>query len=184
MNKQTKKFNPSDYFNLKNFQFADIFNNVANMWDAIQNISKYTGDKLVQGKNCQVAKTALIRKGVILGENVKIGHCVEIKNCIIMNNTNIAHLNYVGDSIIGNNVNIGGGACIANLRLDERPVEILDADGLKISTELRKFGAIVGDGCKVGANSVLNPGTILEKNCYVYPLTSVVGYHSAGSVIK
>lgn len=135
------------------------------------------------GDNCFIEQGSLIRENVILGNNVHIGHGSEIKNSIILNNTTIAHLNYVGDSIVGSNVNISGGVIIANYRLDKHSVFVRFGDK-KIDTKLEKFGAIVGDSSAVGVNSVLNPGTVLGKNTIVYPLVSVIGVHKNEEIIK
>lgn len=135
------------------------------------------------GDNCFIEQGSLIRENVILGDNVHIGHGAEVKNSVILNNTAIAHLNYVGDSIIGSNVNISGGAMIANYRLDKHSVLVRFGDK-KIDTKLEKFGAIIGDGSAIGVNSVLNPGTILGKNTIVYPLVSVMGVHKNEEIIK
>lgn len=135
------------------------------------------------GDNCFIEQGSLIRENVILGNSVHIGHGAEIKNSIILNNTAISHLNYVGDSVIGGNVNISGGVIIANYRLDKHSVLIRTGDK-KIDTKLEKFGAIVGDGSAIGVNSVLNPGTVLGKNTIVYPLVSVIGVHKNEEIIK
>jgi UDP-N-acetylglucosamine diphosphorylase / glucose-1-phosphate thymidylyltransferase / UDP-N-acetylgalactosamine diphosphorylase / glucosamine-1-phosphate N-acetyltransferase / galactosamine-1-phosphate N-acetyltransferase len=139
--------------------------------------------RVIIGENCFVESASLIRGDCIIGDNVQIGHGVELKHSIVLNNSSIAHLNYVGDSIIGNNVNISGGAIVANFRLDKGEIAV-NIEGQKINTELIKFGAIIGDGSVIGVNSVLNPGTILGKNCIVYPLTSVRGTHKSNEVIK
>lgn len=138
---------------------------------------------LITGENCVIGHGSLIRENCVFGDNVHIGHAVEVKNSVILNNSRIAHLNYIGDSIIGNNVNISGGAISANYRLDKKPVYIRYNDR-KIETNLQKFGSIIGDKCNIGVNAVLNPGTILEKNCIVYPLKSVTGFHKENSIIK
>lgn len=135
------------------------------------------------GDNCFIEQGSLIRENVILGNNVHIGHAVEIKNSIILNNTAVSHLNYIGDSIIGNNVNISGGVITANYRLDKHSVLVRTNDK-RIDTKLEKFGAIIGDDSIVGVNSVLNPGTILGKNTIVYPLVSVLGVHKNEEIIK
>ena len=53
-----------------------------------------------------------------------------------------------------------------------------------IDTKLLKFGCVIGDGGKIGVNSVLNPGTVLGKNCVVYPLTQVTGVHKDNEKIR
>ncbi len=89
----------------------------------------------------------------------------------------------MGDSIVGNQVNLGGGVITANVRLDKQPVRI-SIKNQKIETGLKKLGAIIGDESSIGVNSVLNPGTILGKRNIVYPLTSVVGMHDDDQTIK
>ena len=140
-------------------------------------------DGAIIGENCMISNAVLIRGNCVIGDNVHIGHGIELKHSIVLNNAAIAHLNYVGDSIVGRNVNISGGAIIANLRLDKSEV-CVNIAGQKINTGLAKFGAIIGDGSNIGVNSVLNPGTVLGKNCVVFPLTSVRGFHDANEIIK
>lgn len=135
------------------------------------------------GPNSTIGHSAYLRDGAIVSENVHIGHAVEIKHSMILSNTAIAHLNYVGDSIIGSNVNIAGGVIIANWRFDRRNIEIKNGS-LKISTEMEKFGCIMGDNCNIGSNAVLNPGTILSSNSLVFPLVSVKGVHLNPTVFK
>ena len=84
---------------------------------------------------------------------------------------------------IERHVNIGGGAIIANFRLDGQTVKI-KYNREQIDTNLKKIGAIVGDGSKIGVNSVINPGTILSKNTKVYPLVNVFGVHLNEETIK
>ncbi len=135
------------------------------------------------GDNSVIRHGALLRAYCLLGNNVIIGHGCEIKHSIFLNNASAAHLNYVGDSIIGNNVNIAGGAITANFRLDKQKVRI--KHGTKIlDTQLEKLGAVIGDGSNIGVNAVLNPGTLLGKNTIVYPLTSVRGVHDNNAIIK
>jgi len=138
---------------------------------------------VIFGKNCMIDDGVLIREGCVIGDNVHIGHAVELKHCVIMSDTAIAHLNYIGDSIIGNKVNVGGGAIIANWRFDKKKIIVKGLDE-KVNTNLEKFGAAIGDGSNIGVNAVLNPGTILGRNSIAYPLTSVRSYHPDNSIIK
>lgn len=135
------------------------------------------------GENSYIGPAAFIRENCLIANNVQIGHGVEVKNSVILPETHIAHLNYVGDSIIGNKVNIGGGAMLANFRFDGKTIMIRFNEE-SIDTKLSKFGSIVGDGCKIGVNSVLNPGTILGKNSIVYPLVSAKGVFGEGAIVK
>lgn len=121
------------------------------------------------GPNCYVKANAYFRGGVYLDEGVTIGPGCEIKSSYIGRATAIAHLNYVGNSLIGAEVNFEAGAIAANHYNERTDKEItLLVDGLPRATGLTKFGAVVGDGSRIGANAVLSPGTIL-------PPGSVVG---------
>lgn len=137
----------------------------------------------IVGNNCFIAHAAYLRENCLLGNGVHIGHASEIKNSVFLNDSKCSHLNHISDSIIGNKVRIAGGANIANLRLDRKSVLVKSGEE-KIDTKLIKFGAVVGDNTFVGANVVLNPGTILGKEAKIHPLVSVKGVHKNGEVIK
>jgi UDP-N-acetylglucosamine diphosphorylase / glucose-1-phosphate thymidylyltransferase / UDP-N-acetylgalactosamine diphosphorylase / glucosamine-1-phosphate N-acetyltransferase / galactosamine-1-phosphate N-acetyltransferase len=135
------------------------------------------------GSNCVINHASFLRENCLLGNNVHIGHAVEVKNSILLNNSSVAHLSYVGDSIVGNEVNIAGGTIITNLRLDKKPVKIKFKNKI-INTKMQKFGSIIGDYSSIGANCVLNPGTILGKKTIVFPFSSVTGTHKNNETIK
>ena len=123
---------------------------------------------LIIEENCFVAANACLRNGVFLSKNVKIGMGVEIKSSIISNNSAVAHFNFIGDSIIGENVNFEAGSITANHFNERENKEIfVKIDDNIINTKVVKFGSLVGDFSKIGANSVLSPGTILKKNSVV-----------------
>ena len=123
---------------------------------------------LIIEENCFVAANACLRNGVFLSKNVKIGMGVEIKSSIISNNSAVAHFNFIGDSIIGENVNFEAGSITANHFNERENKEIfVKIDDNIINTQVVKFGSLVGDFSKIGANSVLSPGTILKKNSVV-----------------
>lgn len=126
------------------------------------------------GPDCVVGAHAYFREGVFLDHSVKIGPGCEIKNSIIFSGTAIAHFNYVGNSIIGRNVNFEAGSIAANHyneRVDKR-ISVLYRGEL-IDTGVNKFGSLIGDNSRIGANAVLSPGTILEKNSIVKRLELV-----------
>lgn len=118
--------------------------------------------------NCHMGANTYFREGVFLDSSVKIGPGSEIKNSIICSGTAIAHLNYVGNSIIGHNVNFEAGSIAAN-HYNERTDKKIRSKYKNqiIDTGVTKFGALVGDNSKIGANAVLSPGTLLQKNAIV-----------------
>jgi UDP-N-acetylglucosamine diphosphorylase / glucose-1-phosphate thymidylyltransferase / UDP-N-acetylgalactosamine diphosphorylase / glucosamine-1-phosphate N-acetyltransferase / galactosamine-1-phosphate N-acetyltransferase len=117
---------------------------------------------------CFVAAHAYLRGGVWLGAAVVIGPSVEIKSSLIGRGTRVAHFNFVGDSILGAEVNIEAGAILANYRNEAADKEIVCVlDGVEIRTGRDKFGSLVGDRCRIGANAVLAPGTILSRGTIV-----------------
>jgi NDP-sugar pyrophosphorylase family protein len=115
------------------------------------------------GSNCFVGSNAYLREGVFLGESVSIGPGCEIKASIICQGSAIAHFNFIGDSIIGNQVNFEAGSVIANHYNERANKRIFVLSGKEtIDTGTEKFGALVGDNSRIGANAVLSPGTILR----------------------
>lgn len=141
----------------------------------------YIQGPCVIGDNCQIRHGAYIRGNLIAGHSCVIGS--EIKNSILLNHANAPHFNYVGDSILGNHVNLGAGVKCANLRLDRKEIS-LDIEGEKVKTGLRKFGAILGDNTQIGCNAVILPGTITGKNVFCHPCVSFGGIVAAKSIIK
>lgn len=126
------------------------------------------------GANTVVRHAAYLRGGVITGESCVIGHCTEVKNSIFLDRAQAAHFAYVGDSVLGNRVNLGAGTRLANLRLDGKEVVIRDGEQ-RIATGRRKFGAIVGDDAQLGCNCVCNPGALIERGARVMPCANVGG---------
>ena len=115
------------------------------------------------GKNCDIGPNSYIRGNTYFGDNVHVGNAVEIKNSIIMENTNVSHLSYVGDSVIGSNCNIAAGTNIANLRFDNATIKT-KIKNQKIDSGRRKLGAIIGDSVKTGINSSFSPGVKVVHN--------------------
>lgn len=108
-------------------------------------------------EDCDVGPNSFIRKYTCLGRGVKIGNAVEIKNSLIMEETNINHLSYVGDSVIGAKCNIAAGTNIANLRFDDNNIKLTIKND-RIDSGRRKLGVIFADEVKTGINSSFNPG--------------------------
>lgn len=143
----------------------------------------YIRGPCIIGKNCHIRHGAYIRGEVIVGDHCVVGHTTELKGVIMLDHAHAAHFAYVGDSIIGNQVNLGAGVKCANLRLDGKPI-VLHYKNERIATNRRKFGAIIGDHSQVGCNTVLNPGTIMAKRVLLFPCLSCHGIIEEGSVIR
>jgi NDP-sugar pyrophosphorylase family protein len=135
------------------------------------------------GSCCEIRPGAFLRESVIIGDNCVIGNSTEVKNAILFNHVEIPHFNYAGDSILGNYAHLGAGAILSNVRLDKQAIGV-KYRGERIVTNRMKFGAIVGDRVEIGCNSVINPGSLLEKNVKVYPLVNTGGHHEAGSCVR
>ncbi len=120
------------------------------------------------GKDCDIGPNCFIRPSTSVGDHVRIGNGVEIKNSIIMDHSHVAHLSYVGDSIIGSRCNLGAGTTIANLRLDEGAVR-MKVSGRVVNTGRKKLGTVIGDDVKTGVNSMINPGVKIGPNAAVGP---------------
>jgi len=114
------------------------------------------------GPNCY------IRSYTSIGKKVRIGNACEIKNSIIMDNAHIGHLSYVGDSILGENCNLGAGTITANYRLDGGTIKMVVKDRVMDSCRT-KLGAVLGDGVKTGINALFMPGVKVGCNSWVGP---------------
>lgn len=129
---------------------------------------------IIISKNCFIGANAYLRGPIVLADDVTVGPNSEIKQSIIYNQSAVAHLNYIGNSIIGKNVNFEAGSVCANHYNERENKEIwIKYNGKTLNTNVKKFGAIVGDYSKIGANAVLSPGTILEKRSIVKRLELV-----------
>ncbi|MEO7793427.1 MAG: UDP-N-acetylglucosamine diphosphorylase [Thermoanaerobaculia bacterium] len=162
------------------------------------------GDRIVVGKGARIAPGAVLEGPIWIGEDVDVrvgaylrGGCwigdgcvvganVEMKRGILFPGAHSAHLNYVGDSILGRDVNLGAGVILSNFRHDGSPIEIPTAnDAPRLATGRRKLGAVLGDGVAVGCNSVLNPGTIVGARTQIYTGVQLrSGVYPADSLIK
>jgi UDP-N-acetylglucosamine diphosphorylase / glucose-1-phosphate thymidylyltransferase / UDP-N-acetylgalactosamine diphosphorylase / glucosamine-1-phosphate N-acetyltransferase / galactosamine-1-phosphate N-acetyltransferase len=124
--------------------------------------------------NCFVGAHAYLRGGVYLAPRVSIGPGCELKSSIIMDNSAAAHFNFIGDSIVGRNVNFEAGSILANHYNERADKHIHVALGKDIiETHCEKFGSLIGDSCRIGANAVLSPGTILPPGSIVKRLELV-----------
>ncbi|AHG04078.1 glucose-1-phosphate thymidylyltransferase [Halobacterium sp. DL1] len=117
------------------------------------------GPVLIQS-GADVGPNAYVRGSTVIGPDVRVGNAVEVKNSILMADTAVGHLSYVGDSVLGENVNLGAGTKVANLRHDDENVE-MRVKSEAVDTGRRKLGVVVGDGTKTGINTSINAGVKL-----------------------
>lgn len=126
---------------------------------------------------------AYVRENTWMMQHSLLGHSSESKHTLFLPGAKAPHFNYVGDSVLGSNVNLGAGVKLSNLRHDGATVAIW-IDDERRSTGIRKFGAIIGDGSQLGCNTVTNPGTVLGQRCMAHPNTTVSGLHAPSSVLR
>lgn len=145
------------------------------------------------GASAVVRHGAFVRQNVIMLPGSVLGHASEAKNSLFLSGAHAPHFNYVGDSILGHDVNLGAGTKLSNLTIlsekdpetGKRPTLNLTVDGKAYDTGLAKLGAILGDGVQTGCNSVLNPGCLVGRHTLIYANLSLrKGYHPPQSIIK
>lgn len=136
------------------------------------------------GPRCLVAASAYLRGGVFMDEDCIVGPGAELKTTFMFKGSKLAHLNFVGDSILGAAVNLEAGSIVANYRneLDDKIIRIRFR-GEVIDTGVEKFGALMGDGTRIGANAVVAPGAIFAPNARVRRLSLIDQHPLAPPVI-
>jgi len=135
------------------------------------------------GKNCQIRHGAYLREDVIVGDGCVVGNSCELKNVMLFNNCQVPHFNYIGDSVLGYKAHLGAGVILSNVKVIKGSVTV-ELEGRRLDTGLRKFGALLGDGCDIGCNSVLNPGSIIGRGSLIYPCTNWRGVLPPDSIAK
>ena len=145
------------------------------------------------GPNAVIRHGAYVRENVIMMEGSVLGHASEAKNALFLSNAHAPHFNYVGDSVLGANSNLGAGTKLSNLAFTskkdpdtgQRPTIKIGVDRHLYDTGRVKLGAILGDNVQTGCNAVLNPGCIVGPNTLIYPNTNLrKGYYPGNHVIK
>jgi len=126
----------------------------------------YIEGPVVIGNNCKIGPNCYIRPYTTIGDHCHVGNACEVKNSIVMDHSNVPHLNYVGDSIIGQHCNLGAGTTVANLRLDKNNI-VVTLNGKKIDSKRRKLGMVMGDNVQTGINSIINVGTMIGNNVFI-----------------
>lgn len=134
-------------------------------------------------ENAEIRHCAFLRGGVIVGKNSVVGNSTELKNVILFDNVQVPHYNYVGDSILGYKAHMGAASITSNVKMDKSTVMTDYGEG-RVSSGLKKLGAVIGDNAEIGCGAVLNPGAVIGRGARVYPLCSVRGYLKNGCVYK
>lgn len=138
---------------------------------------------VIVGSNANIRHCAFVRGNAIIGDSAVVGNSTELKNVILFDRVQVPHYNYVGDSILGYRAHMGAGSITSNVKSDKKLVEI-KLDDIRIETNMKKIGGILGDHVEIGCGSVLNPGTIVGRHTNIYPLSSVRGYIPGHSIYK
>jgi len=129
-----------------------------------------------------VGPNAHVRKGTVLEENTHIG-CSEVKNSVIGENSKLPHFNYVGDSYLQEDINLGAGVKTANLRNDDKTVS-MKVKGELLDTNREKLGTVIASGTKIGVNSSIKPGRKIGRNVVTDANEKITQNISSNSVFK
>ncbi|NDY41805.1 hypothetical protein G3N55_02915 [Dissulfurirhabdus thermomarina] len=124
------------------------------------------------GDHTEIRQGAYIRGHCLVGTGCVVGHATEVKHAVFLDGAKAGHFAYVGDSLLGNDVNLGAGTKLANLRFTPGNVRLRHG-GRALDTGRRKFGAVLGDGVQTGCNAVTSPGTLLGPGAMVLPNVTV-----------
>jgi tetrahydrodipicolinate N-succinyltransferase len=138
---------------------------------------------VVIGRDSEIRQGAYIRGDCLVGNRCVVGHTTEIKGSMMLDGAKAPHFAYVGDSILGKEVNLGAGTKLANLKMIPGSI-VITADRKRYDTRRRKLGAILGDRTETGCNSVTAPGTLMGPSSIVYPGVAVPGgYYPSGTIV-
>jgi bifunctional UDP-N-acetylglucosamine pyrophosphorylase/glucosamine-1-phosphate N-acetyltransferase len=124
------------------------------------------------GRDCYVGNNVLVRSYSSLGPGSTVGYGVELKNCVVFGRARIGRLSFIGDSVVGEHVDVGSGTMTVNETMDRQPV-VVHIRGVSVDSGLKKLGAFVGDGAKIGAGNTLAAGTIVEAGAVIPHHTTV-----------
>jgi UDP-N-acetylglucosamine diphosphorylase / glucose-1-phosphate thymidylyltransferase / UDP-N-acetylgalactosamine diphosphorylase / glucosamine-1-phosphate N-acetyltransferase / galactosamine-1-phosphate N-acetyltransferase len=136
------------------------------------------------GPDVVIRHGAYIRANCVLLRGAMLGHASELKGSVLLPGAKAPHFAYVGDSILGNAVNIGAGTKLSNATMLHSPSVRITVDGVTFDTGLRKLGAIVGDHTQLGCNVVTNPGTLLGPRVVAYAGAVLRGSYPADTILK
>lgn len=125
------------------------------------------------GKGSFIGNNVLVREYTSIGSRCTIGYGVELKNCILFDNCKVGRLSFIGDSVLGEGVEIGSGVMTVNNLMTGETVKVKNNE-VVTDSHLRKLGSFIGDHAKVGASNTLLPGTIISSGIHIPHHESVV----------
>ena len=135
------------------------------------------------GSHSEIRQGAYIRGDCLVGNKCVVGHTTEMKGSIMLDGAKAPHFAYVGDSILGKDVNLGAGTKLANLKMIAGSI-VVTVDKKRYDTGRRKLGAILGDHTETGCNSVTSPGTLMGPSSVVYSGVAVPGgYYPSRTIV-
>jgi UDP-N-acetylglucosamine diphosphorylase / glucose-1-phosphate thymidylyltransferase / UDP-N-acetylgalactosamine diphosphorylase / glucosamine-1-phosphate N-acetyltransferase / galactosamine-1-phosphate N-acetyltransferase len=136
------------------------------------------------GEGTEIRPGSYIRGGAWIGAGCVVGASTELKRAILLPGAKAPHLNYVGDSILGAECNLGAGTILSNFRHDGAEILIPRGEA-RVATGRRKLGAVLGDGVLTGCNCVLHPGVVMGRGCQIYPGVNLrPGFYPAAHIVK
>jgi len=113
------------------------------------------------GRGSYIGNNALIRSYTSLGQECSVGYGVELKNCVVLDNSHIGRLSFIGDSVLGESVDVGAGVMTVNRTIDWKTIKVKNGNK-SIDTGSPKLGAFVGDNVVIGAGNTIQPGTVIS----------------------
>ena len=163
---------------------AHLIGNVMIGAGTVVRAGAYIQGPAIIGKDCDIRPCAYIRGDALVGDGCIVGNSTELKNTLLLNGAMAPHYNYCGDSVLGNDVNLGAGTKLSNWKIAADKTVRLRVGDTVIDTGLNKFGAILGDRTQTGCNSVLNPGTVIGRDVLVYACAVLRGYVPSRTIVK
>jgi UDP-N-acetylglucosamine diphosphorylase / glucose-1-phosphate thymidylyltransferase / UDP-N-acetylgalactosamine diphosphorylase / glucosamine-1-phosphate N-acetyltransferase / galactosamine-1-phosphate N-acetyltransferase len=137
------------------------------MEDGAKIINSYVEGCAYIGAGTVIGPNAYLRGFNSIGRNCAVGSGSTVKSSILLDHVNAKHLSYIGDSVIGENVNFGSGSQIANYRFDGNSINVVTEKGWANSGK-NKLGVFVGDNTKFGVLSCTMPGKSIGANCWIH----------------
>jgi len=117
------------------------------------------------GDNCHIGPFARLRPGTVLADDCKIGNFVETKKAVLASNSKASHLSYLGDVMVGQDVNIGAGTITCNYDGVNKHQTIIE-DGVFIGSDTQLIAPVI-----IGKNATIGAGSTIRKDVPAGELT-------------